>query len=79
LTMEFRAVSKHAFFMMKKRIQAIEVTQSYFQRRKELASIQATIKSGMLGTTARVEHMEKEDASEILAWYEPSDSKTARR
>ncbi|PSL28839.1 putative membrane protein [Planomicrobium soli] len=77
LTMEFRTVSKHAFFMMKKRIQAIEVTQSYFQRRKDLASIQATIKSGMLGATARIEHMEKEDASKVLAWYEPSDNKTA--
>ncbi|TWT02546.1 PH domain-containing protein [Planomicrobium sp. CPCC 101079] len=78
LTMEFRTVSKHAFFMMKKRIQAIEVTQSYFQRRKNLASIQATIKSGMLGAAARVDHMEEQDASEVLAWYEPSDSKAAK-
>lgn len=75
LTMEFRTFSKHTFFMMKKRIQAIEVTQSYFQRRKNLASIQATIKSGMLGATARIEHMEREDASRILAWYEPSNNK----
>ncbi|WKA56696.1 PH domain-containing protein [Planococcus shixiaomingii] len=79
LTMEFRTVSKHTFYMMKKRIQAIEVTQSYFQRRKDLASIQATIKSGMLGATARIEHMEKEDASRILAWYEPSNSKTTEQ
>ncbi|TWT24615.1 PH domain-containing protein [Planomicrobium sp. CPCC 101110] len=76
LTMEFRTVSKHAFFMVKKRIQAIEVTQSYFQRRKDLASIQATIKSGMLGATARIDHMERDDASRVLAWYEPSNSKT---
>ena len=77
LTMEFRGFSKHTFFMMKKRIQAVEISQSYFQRRKELASAQATIKSGMLGATARVEHIECEDASRILAWYEPSNQKVS--
>ena len=75
LTMVFRGVSKHTFYMMKKRVQAVEVSQSVFQRRKGIASIQATIKSGMLGETARVEHMEKDDASDILAWYEPSNRK----
>jgi putative membrane protein len=77
LTMQFRGISKHNFYMLKRRIQAIDVTQSYFQRRKNLASIQSTIKSGMLGATARIEHMEKDDASRILAWYEPSDQKAA--
>lgn len=76
LTMEFRGISKHTFFMMKKRIQAVEISSSYFQRRKGLASAQATIMSGLLGATARVEHMEREDASRILAWYEPSNRKT---
>ena len=75
--MQFRGVSKHTFFMMKRRVQAIDVTQSYFQRRKSLASIQSTIKSGMMGATARIEHMEKDDASRILAWYEPSDQRAA--
>ena len=75
ITMVFRGISKHTFYMMKKRVQAVEVSQSVFQRRKGIASIQATIKSGMLGATARVEHMEKEDASNILAWYEPSNRK----
>ncbi|RNF38589.1 PH domain-containing protein [Planococcus salinus] len=77
LTMEFRGISKHTFFMMKKRIQAIEVTQSYFQRRKDVASIQATIKSGMLGATARIDHMDRQDGTRILEWYEPSKQKLA--
>lgn len=77
LTMEFRNISKHSFFMMKKRIQAIDVTQSYFQRRKNIASIQSTIKSGMMGATARITHMEQKDASRILAWYEPSNQKAS--
>lgn len=74
LTMQFRTFSKHTYFFMRKRVQAVEVTQSIFQRRKGLASIQATIMSGMLGTTARINHMEVEDASKILAWYEPSNN-----
>lgn len=75
LTMQFRGISKHRFFMLKKRVQVVQVTQSYFQRRKDIASISSTIKSGMLGATATTPHMEKEDASRILAWYEPSGKK----
>ena len=78
LTMQFRGIGKHTFFMLKRRVQAIDVTQSYFQRRKGLASIQSTIKSGMMGATARIEHMEKDDASRILAWYEPSGQRAAQ-
>lgn len=72
LTMQFRGLSKHRFFMLKKRVQVVQVTQSYFQRRKGIATINSTIKSGMMGATAATPHMEKEDASRILAWYEPS-------
>ncbi|ANU12099.1 hypothetical protein BBH88_00230 [Planococcus antarcticus DSM 14505] len=75
LTMQFRGLSKHRFFMLKKRVQVVQVTQSYFQRRKGIASINSTIKSGMMGATATTQHMEKEDASRILAWYEPSGTK----
>lgn len=77
MTMEFRGITKHTFFIMKKRIQAIDVSQSYFQRRKDIATIQATIKSGMMGVSARVDHMDRQDASRILAWYEPSRKRLA--
>lgn len=79
LTMQFRGISKHRFFMLKKRVQVVQVTQSYFQRRKELASINSTIKSGMMGATASTPHMEKADASRILAWFEPSGAKEMKR
>lgn len=75
ITMQFRGLTKHRFFILKKRVQVIQVTQSYFQRRKGIASINATIKSGMMGATATTPHMEKEDASHVLAWYEPSRTK----
>lgn len=79
LTMQFRGLSKHRFFMLKKRVQVIQVTQSFFQRRKGIASISSTIKSGMMGATATTPHMEKDDASRILAWYEPSGSRNNER
>ncbi|MCM3612319.1 PH domain-containing protein [Planococcus sp. MERTA32b] len=72
LTMEFRGLSKHTFFVWKKRVQAVNVLQTYFQRKRGLASIQATIKSGMLGYSARINYMEKDDASRILDWYHPT-------
>lgn len=79
LTMEFRGISKHTFYVMKKRVQSMDVYQTYFQRRRDLASIQTTIKSGMLGYAARINYMEKEDASRILDWYHPSPQRTIKQ
>ncbi|HSP21823.1 MAG TPA: PH domain-containing protein [Planococcus sp. (in: firmicutes)] len=79
LTMEFRGFSKHTFYVWRKRVQAVDVLQTYFQRRRDLASIQATIKSGMLGYAARINYMEKEDASRILDWYHPTSIATKQK
>ncbi len=73
LTMRFRGFSKHSFYLMKKRVQVVDVTQSYFQRRKQLATIEATIKSGMLGASARILHMDISDAERIMSWYKPTN------
>ncbi len=72
LTAQFRGISLHRFYMMKKRIQVIVVTRTFFQRRRDVASVHATIKSGMLGATALVPHIARDDAEKLLAWYEPS-------
>ncbi|MFC4711329.1 PH domain-containing protein [Planococcus dechangensis] len=72
LTAQFRGVSLHRYYMMKKRIQVIAVTRTIFQRRRDVASVHATIKSGMLGATAFIPHVGREAAEDILAWYEPS-------
>lgn len=79
LTMEFRGISKNTFYVLKKRVQSVDVFQTYFQRRKDLASIQTTIKSGMLGYAARINYMEKEDASRILDWYQPSPRRITKQ
>lgn len=71
-TAQFRGISLHKYYMLKKRIQVVVVTRTIFQRRRDVASVHATIKSGLLGATALVPNVSREDAEKILAWYEPS-------
>ena len=72
LSLRYRGFSKNSFFIEKKRMQSLTVKQSPFQKRKSLASIETTIKSGMLGVTAKVEHMDLDEIEGIMTWYEPS-------
>ncbi|MBW9234580.1 PH domain-containing protein, partial [Leptospira santarosai] len=46
LSLRYRGISKYTFFIEKKRMQSLGMTQSPFQKRKSLASIETTIKSG---------------------------------
>lgn len=48
------------------------IKQNYFHRRKGVASISASVKSGMGVFAAEVSHMEEAEADRILGWYEPS-------
>ncbi|MGM0898782.1 MAG: PH domain-containing protein [Bacillota bacterium] len=77
LTAQFRGLSLHRFYMLKKRIQVVVVTRTIFQRHRDVASVHATIKSGMLGATAIVPNLGREDAENVLAWYEPSRQRQA--
>jgi putative membrane protein len=72
LSLRYRSISKYTFFIEKKRMQSLEMRQSPFQKRKALASIETTIKSGMLGASAQVDHLQIEDIEEVMTWYEPS-------
>lgn len=70
LIMRFRMFSLQTAYTMKKRIQSMEMKQSYFHRRKEVATITANVKSGIGSFHATVQHMEVEEAEKILEWYE---------
>jgi len=72
LSLRFRGFSKSTFFIEKKRMQSLIMKQTPFQKRKALASIETTIKSGLTGVTAKVEHMKVEDIEVVMTWYEPS-------
>ncbi|MFJ7649596.1 PH domain-containing protein [Lysinibacillus sp. NPDC097279] len=70
LAMQYRIFSRITLFMEKKRIQSMESSQTYFQKRKQVMSIKATVMSGMSGMTGNVPSLEQRDAETILSWYE---------
>lgn len=71
LTLRYRRISLQTVYVMKKRIQSMQMKQNYFHRKKHVATISASIKSGGMAFEAQVKHMEEVDAERILAWYEP--------
>ena len=69
LTMRFRGFSLQTAYLMKKRIQSMEMKQNYFHKRKKVATLVASIKSGMGVFEAQVSHMDEVEAEKILSWY----------
>ncbi|MFE6168350.1 PH domain-containing protein [Viridibacillus arvi] len=72
LTISYRSFSRTTIFMEKKRIQQMSLRQTYFQRKKGVASIGTTIMSGSMGSSAVIAHFEKIDMEKIMAWYKPN-------
>lgn len=69
LTLVSRAVVKTTYLAKRKRIQVLECKQSYFQKRLELASLQASATSGFGGTHFHVKGVDLKDAGEMFEWY----------
>ncbi|WP_243292527.1 PH domain-containing protein [Bacillus sp. FJAT-47783] len=74
LTLSFRRLSKTTVIMERKRIQSIEMSSSFFQRRKRLATISSSVMSGFLGSHFSVAELDDQDAIKIVEWF----SKTKR-
>lgn len=72
LTIRYRGFSLQTTYLMKKRIQSMEMRQNYFHKRQRVATLFASVKSGMGIFNAQVYHMEETEAERILSWYEPS-------
>lgn len=70
LIMQYRIFSRITFFMEKKRIQSLQSSQTYFQKRKNVMSVKATVMSGVTGTAGNVSSIEQLDVDKIFAWYE---------
>ncbi len=70
LTLVYRLINRVTFVVERKRIQAAEMSQSFFKKRKNIASVQVTVMSGISGATAKVENLNKEDADNIMSWFE---------
>jgi len=69
LTLRHRSLSKNTIFMKRNRIQSLHMRESFFQTKKELASIGAIVMSGSGGAGGTVVDLEKKDVSNIYEWY----------
>jgi putative membrane protein len=69
LQLRSRFVSKQTFIFQKTKIQSIESRRSWFQNKKQLITISATVKSGIGPRRARIVDLEKEDAMKIKEWF----------
>lgn len=69
LTLRFRAVVKHTVYMKREKIQALNVNQSYFQEKKNLATVEAIVKSGHGGAGGKVIDLDNDEIAKIYRWY----------
>lgn len=69
LTLSFRVLNKTTVFFEKKRIQSLELKQSYFQRQKDLTSVQCSIISKSTGSFFAVKNLEEKDGMGIYKWF----------
>ncbi|MFD9628917.1 PH domain-containing protein [Peribacillus muralis] len=63
--------SKQTLIMQRSRIQSISYKKSWFQSRKELATMSASIKSGVRSRVGLVVDVEEKDCRTIESWYLP--------
>ena len=75
LTLRYRNIVRTTVFIKKNKIQSLEVKESYFQRRKELATLEAFVKVGFGGAGGRVIDMEKSDVKKVYSWFSRDDKK----
>ncbi|WP_237712874.1 hypothetical protein [Bacillus methanolicus] len=51
-------------------MQSLSVRESYFQRKKQLATLDAVVKSGIGGSGGTVADLQKEDCYFVYRWYQ---------
>ncbi|WP_285769479.1 PH domain-containing protein [Peribacillus sp. SI8-4] len=78
LLLSHRLFSKQTLIMQRSRIQAICYKRSWFQSRKGLATISASIKSGVHARIGLVMDVEEEDCRTIESWYLPKKTVDSR-
>lgn len=75
LNLQYRFIVKHTMFMKKNKIQALGMKQSFFQRKKKLATIHAAVKSGMGQAGGEVIDLEEKDVFTIYDWFSAREKK----
>lgn len=72
LTIVYRGISRTTFVTLKRRLQAVSLSQSLFVKRKDLASLKVHIMSGSSGSNAILKHFDQSTLEEIFRWYQPN-------
>ncbi|MEH7110345.1 PH domain-containing protein [Bacillus sp. JJ1764] len=69
LSFRYGAGIRKTIFMKKDKIQSMKIKESYFQRKKDLGTIETFVKSGMGLSMGTVVDMDRDDLEAIWKWY----------
>ncbi|WP_226683755.1 PH domain-containing protein [Sutcliffiella horikoshii] len=69
LQLSYRHLSKNTVLVRKKRIQSFELRESFFQGKRKLFTIKASVKTGLGGKNFQVVDVEQLDGEQIYEWY----------
>jgi putative membrane protein len=69
LTFRYRNIIKNTVYMRKNKVQSFSVKESFFQRKKKLATVEAIVKSGHGGAGGKVIDLEKNHVHRMYHWY----------
>lgn len=70
LIIVYRMINRITFIAKRNKIQVVSSTQSYFQKRKNIASVRATVMASVGGASAKASHMEEFDVEKVISWFE---------
>jgi putative membrane protein len=75
LSLRYRSIVRTTVFIKKSKIQSLELKESYFQRRKDLATLEAFVKVGFGGAGGRVPDMDLKDVKKVYTWFSKESEK----
>ncbi|SIT89597.1 PH domain-containing protein [Edaphobacillus lindanitolerans] len=73
LTVRWRGFALQTVYVFRRRIQSMEERQTVFQKRKDVATVNVSFKSGTGASVAPVRHIDRADAERLMDWYDPRD------
>lgn len=75
LALRYRTIVRTTVFIRKNRIQSLTLSESFFQRKRSLATIEAVAMSGTGGTGGTVVDLDRKEVYAIYKWYSYTSSK----
>ncbi|MBS4197242.1 PH domain-containing protein [Lederbergia citri] len=71
LALRYRGIDQITTYMRKNRMQSLNMSVNWFQKRADLATIETSVMSGG-NAHFSVKHLENEDVRKIYEWYRPT-------